>query len=88
MIAKHKELGEFSYGYGTIRSDTYYAGHRIVGLGLAAKDGAPYGVYPGYDSINYSLTDRDIYVVILANNENAAVAELVEPVARMLLGEI
>lgn len=88
LVAKHKNLGEFSYGYGTMRSDTYYAGHRIVGLGLAVKDEAPYGVYPGYDSINYSLTDRGIYVVILANNENAAVAELVEPVARMLLGEI
>lgn len=88
LVASHLELGEFSAGYGVLRSDTYYAGHQIVGLGLAVKDEAPYGVYPGYDSINYSLTDRGIYVVILANNERAAVAELVEPVARMLLGEI
>lgn len=88
MLANHWDFGEFSYGYGAIFSDSYYAGHQIVGLGLTVKDELPYGVYPGYNGVNYSLTDRELYVVILANMEDAEVAELVEPVARMLLGEI
>jgi CubicO group peptidase (beta-lactamase class C family) len=78
-------LGEFSYGYGTINAPTYRETHQIIAFGLSANAEAPFGVYSGFDSSNWALTDLDTTVIMLSNQEHASIATLDEMVADRIL---
>ncbi|NNJ12029.1 hypothetical protein EKD04_016985 [Chloroflexales bacterium ZM16-3] len=67
--------------YGTVISDTYITGHQLVIFGV------PWQIYPGFDASNWSMTDLDMTIMILANNENAAVTDLNDTVAGFILAE-
>lgn len=75
----------FTYGYSIIVSDTYLPGHRLIGFGLSADAEAPFGIYSGFDSSNWTLTDLNTTVIMLSNQEHAGIAALDELVADQIL---
>lgn len=78
-------LGEFSYGYGTISAAAYRESHQITAFGLSANAEAPFGVFNGFDASNWVMTDLDTTVIMLSNQEHAAVATLDDLVAERML---
>jgi CubicO group peptidase (beta-lactamase class C family) len=87
LLAVHYSFAPdpFTYGYSIIASDTYLPGHRLIGFGLSANAEAPFGVYSGFDSSNWALTDLDTTVIMLSNQERASIATLDEMVADRIL---
>jgi CubicO group peptidase (beta-lactamase class C family) len=87
LLAVHYSFAPdpFTYGYGIIASDTYLPGHRLIGFGLSANAEGPFGVFNGFDASNWALTDIDATVIMLSNQEQAAVATLDDRVAERIL---
>lgn len=74
------------YGYGILRSDTYFDQNRMIAFGLSIIDEGPYGVFAGYDGMNYTYIDQDTTVIVLANQEQARFAEhVIEPISWLLV---
>lgn len=73
----------WGYGYGTLLSDTYLPGHKLVSLSV------PWSGYPGFWSAAWSLTDLDVNVVILANRQYGPQEDpFSDSVAAIILGSL
>jgi CubicO group peptidase (beta-lactamase class C family) len=79
MHSAHVNEGPWYLGYGTLLSDRYLPKHHRV------FKGHPWLAYPGFYGSNWSLTDLDVTIIILANQ---AIANcLNDGVGAMILAE-